>query len=290
MTLCGDVGGGYGGGSGDPIGKPIIEKLIGVDAEDYKEYSIIVECQDFECVCRGLQGKIRGKFECSLPNGKYLRKAIRKEYRTLTDDERIRFHNAVNQLKFSKIYDYFHALHYHHSYGGGAHGGPAFVVWHREFTKRFELSLREIDPSIALPYWDSTMDQILPDPKDSIMWTADFMGSVDKRGKLNSGPFEKWITLEVINKMANSDSQIHKEDGNAMIRRKLGSNFGNTLIQDFNLTTILTNHSIYLIFGDGEVRDGGVMKCNDSINWHGSQDGTSILIYYMNMNHVPPVM
>uniref|UniRef100_A0A914CN13 Tyrosinase copper-binding domain-containing protein n=1 Tax=Acrobeloides nanus TaxID=290746 RepID=A0A914CN13_9BILA len=168
-------------------------------------------------------------------------------------------------------------MHYHHSYGSGAHGGPAFVIWHREFTKRFELALRIIDPSIALPYWDSTMDQILPDPKDSIMWTHDFMGSVDKSRKLDSGPFKKWITLGVINKMDYSDKEIHEgavpivKLGNAMIKRNLGSKFGNTLIEDFNITTILSNHSMYLIFGDGGV---GVMKCNDSINWLGVQDGT----------------
>uniref|UniRef100_A0A914CQP5 Tyrosinase copper-binding domain-containing protein n=1 Tax=Acrobeloides nanus TaxID=290746 RepID=A0A914CQP5_9BILA len=253
------TGAGGCGGDGCPIGEEISEHLIGVDAKDYKQPSSIVECQDFNCICSRLQGRTRGKLDCSLPNGQVLRKAIRKEYRTLTDNERTRFHNAILRLKSSKVYDYFHALHYHHSYGGGAHFGPAFVIWHREFIKRFEIALRLIDPSIALPYWDMTMDQILPDPKDSIMWTADFMGSIDSNGYLNSGPFVNWITLEVINKSAITDSAIVEKTvpitklGGKKIQRRLGATFGNTLIQDININRIVTNYSIYLIFGDGGV-------------------------------------
>lgn len=40
-----------------------------------------------------------------LPNGQTLAMAYRKEYRMLTEDERLRYHNAVTMLKRSGEYD-----------------------------------------------------------------------------------------------------------------------------------------------------------------------------------------
>lgn len=50
------------------------------------------------------------------------------------------------------------------------HGGPEFLPWHRELCNRFETLLREVDPRVALHYWDWTTD---PRP----LFTADLMGS-----------------------------------------------------------------------------------------------------------------
>jgi hypothetical protein len=38
------------------------------------------------------------------------------------------------------------------------HGGPAFIPWHRELVNRYEALLKEVDPTVALHYWDWRTD------------------------------------------------------------------------------------------------------------------------------------
>uniref|UniRef100_A0A914CV78 Uncharacterized protein n=1 Tax=Acrobeloides nanus TaxID=290746 RepID=A0A914CV78_9BILA len=61
-------------------------------------------CATFACLCQRFGGMMKSRplSECVLRNGEVLSKSIRKEYRMLSDDERIRYHNAVNQLKNSR--------------------------------------------------------------------------------------------------------------------------------------------------------------------------------------------
>ena len=68
-------------------------------------------------------------------------RAIRKEYRSLSDDERHRFHTAVRELKNSRMdgkrkYDVFVGYHQANMAPGG-HFGPAFLPWHRELLFRW---------------------------------------------------------------------------------------------------------------------------------------------------------
>ncbi|CAD5220536.1 unnamed protein product [Bursaphelenchus okinawaensis] len=123
-------------------------------------------------------------------------KAIRKEIRMFSDQEKTDLFRAMNQLKHkyidnTSIWDLHTLIHYPDS-APGAHWGPAFLPWHREFLRQFEQALREQVPGVSLPYWDSTLDEGLPDPSDSILWTEELLGNGN--GYVKTGPFQDWDT------------------------------------------------------------------------------------------------
>ncbi|GMT28773.1 hypothetical protein PFISCL1PPCAC_20070, partial [Pristionchus fissidentatus] len=155
----------------------------------------IYQCLEIGCMCTYLRGTASNG-GCTLSNGQTVRKAIRKEYRVLSEDERERLHKALNELKRNGEYSTLARIHAEQTRGGAAHSGPAFLPWHREYIKRVELALRQIDPTLALPYWDSTLDGALPKPADSIMFSDDFGGVSTAGGEVQSGPFANWRTLE----------------------------------------------------------------------------------------------
>ncbi|CAD5210423.1 unnamed protein product [Bursaphelenchus okinawaensis] len=153
-------------------------------------------CMDLGCLCSFLQGLRGPNNQCQLRSGGTLQKAVRREIRTLSDGERQRLFQIMQQLKNSGQYDSMSGEHRAVGSSSGAHSGPGFLPWHREFMKRFEISLRLIDPNMALPYWDSVMDSYLPRPADSIFFSPIFMGEADAFGQVVTGPFSGWRTLE----------------------------------------------------------------------------------------------
>lgn len=113
---------------------------------------------------------------------------VRKNVRSLTAPERQAFVNALLELKARGKYNRF--VHWHHhimqpavlpfepydaNYRNGAHRGPAFLPWHREFLHQLETELRAIDPSVSLPYWNWTEDTA--EPAASPVWSEDLMGA-----------------------------------------------------------------------------------------------------------------
>lgn len=152
-------------------------------------------CMTIQCICPYMGGRPTGN-GCILPNGQPYLMALRKEYRMMTDNERNRWNNAVLQLKRSGEYDRLSVMHRQVGSSSGAHSGPGFLPWHREYMKRLEIAIRMVDPGIAMPYWDSVMDSYLPDPRDSIMFSQTFMGEADGAGQVVRGPFAGFRTLE----------------------------------------------------------------------------------------------
>jgi tyrosinase len=128
---------------------------------------------------------------------------VRKDIRSLSISERQTFVNALLELKAKGKYDKF--VHWHHhvmqpavlpfeprdaNYRNGAHRGPAFLPWHREFLCQLETALRAIDSSVSVPYWNWTEDTA--DPAASPVWSEDFMGGNGVEAdewRVSSGPF-----------------------------------------------------------------------------------------------------
>ncbi|VDM67872.1 unnamed protein product, partial [Strongylus vulgaris] len=151
----------------------------------------IYECFDLRCVC-GFMGGNMGSGRCVLRNGAVLGQAFRREYRVLSDAERNRFHSAMWAIKNSGVYDYFARIHSRFAIATGAHAGPAFMPWHREYLKRVEFALRTVDASVAIPYWDSTLDSRLPTPSHSVMFSSELMGG-SRAGEVRDGAFRGWM-------------------------------------------------------------------------------------------------
>jgi tyrosinase len=115
---------------------------------------------------------------------------IRKNQSSLTPAERAAFVAAVKALKASGAYDVFvdqHRTAFMAGPNDPAHGGPAFLPWHREYLRRFERALEGIDPTVSIPYWDWTVDRTAA----ASLWGPDFMGGngtgADQR--VTTGPF-----------------------------------------------------------------------------------------------------
>lgn len=93
---------------------------------------------------------------------------VRKNANTLTADERDRYLYAVARVNMSLgnyvVHQWIHAVS-----SAQAHGGPAFLAWHRPFILRYERELQAVDPAAALPYW--RFDEAAP-----AVFSPSFMG------------------------------------------------------------------------------------------------------------------
>lgn len=89
-----------------------------------------------------------------------------------------------------------------------------------------ELALRFEDPNAFLPYWDSTLDEGLPNPCDSVLWSLHLIGNAD--GFVTSGPFSNWT--------ATNQSGDNFGEG---IYRSCGSNKRGRLINPADIYNIM---------------------------------------------------
>tara|TARA_R110002095_G_scaffold205672_1_gene189209 strand:- start:654 stop:1553 length:900 start_codon:yes stop_codon:yes gene_type:complete len=86
---------------------------------------------------------------------------IRQNIANLNDDERSSLVEAILELGRKKFADgvsyWFKQDQIHHGMEH-VHMFPDFLPWHRELLNKFETMLQEVDPSVALHYWDWTTD------------------------------------------------------------------------------------------------------------------------------------
>jgi tyrosinase-like protein len=112
----------------------------------------------------------------------------RKNLKTLSVSERTAFVNAFITIMDNGIADEYANIH--SGAGVHGHGGPAFVAWHREYVRRFELELQAVDPNVNLPYWDWTEANLNSAGTESLIWRNDFLGGPgdDSGGGGPTGP------------------------------------------------------------------------------------------------------
>ncbi|XP_048753556.2 uncharacterized protein LOC125664792 [Ostrea edulis] len=117
------------------------------------------------------------------------KRAIRREIRVLSDEQRQRFFYALNVMKAEGCYDAWASIH-----SGlviqSAHSGPNFLGFHRVYLTFLELSLQRVDSSVSLPYWDSTMDYDMVNPRETALFTSQLLGN--GIGQVRNGPFVGW--------------------------------------------------------------------------------------------------
>jgi hypothetical protein len=106
-------------------------------------------------------------------------KYVRREIRTLSENDREKVFDAMltlyktNQTEGEALYGSkyisIETFMYYHLSGAGSsdcdhwHDGAGILTHHAAITLAFEQSLQAIDSSIALPYWEYAMDDILYD-------------------------------------------------------------------------------------------------------------------------------
>ncbi len=81
-----------------------------------------------------------------------------------------------------------------------AHSGPAFLPWHREFIRRFELELQQVNDGtgITLPYWNWSEDSSKK-WSDMAVWNVDCMGgngNISNNFIVDTGPFQRWAIVD----------------------------------------------------------------------------------------------
>ncbi|VDK64988.1 unnamed protein product [Cylicostephanus goldi] len=118
---------------------------------------------------------------------------------------------AFNKMKTAGVYD---RIGFVHKYSG-VHEGPGFFTWHREYLKRFEIVFRRYLPAgsrLGLPYWDSTLESELPDPRESLFFSALFVGSSNSSGQITDGPFSDWLNMEVLTPILPDSTKIIQKE------------------------------------------------------------------------------
>ena len=193
----------------------------------------------------------------------------RKSAVDLPQQERDRFIEAVKWLKSEMVptrdkdgeisrYDQFVAIHLGvtRRFGSidqnttirdgqdGAHRDAAFLPWHREFLRRFELALQEFDPAVSLPYWDWSRHEETED----VLFRDDFMGpnggpNGSGGGTIPSGHFAEsngWVV----------DERLHIRRLTSMEEPSPSQSFGRSLIRRMrSVQELPTSNDVNEVFG-----------------------------------------
>uniref|UniRef100_A0A2C9KDQ8 Tyrosinase copper-binding domain-containing protein n=1 Tax=Biomphalaria glabrata TaxID=6526 RepID=A0A2C9KDQ8_BIOGL len=99
--------------------------------------------------------------------------------------------------------------------------GPGFLGWNRIYLYLYENALRQVDPRICLPYWDSTLESELNNPLESSLWSAEYFGTA--RGPVRKGPFANWrlpVGTELIRNVGVDGDLLSNQIINGILSRR----------------------------------------------------------------------
>ncbi|KAH3776229.1 hypothetical protein DPMN_177649 [Dreissena polymorpha] len=79
--------------------------------------------------------------------------------------------------------------------------------------------MRNIDNTVSLPYWDSSLDNEMANPANTILFSKEFLGK--GFGQVPTGPFANWATpIGPLTRNIGSDSRLFsKENVKAILTR-----------------------------------------------------------------------
>ncbi|KAJ3103064.1 hypothetical protein HDU97_010420 [Phlyctochytrium planicorne] len=122
----------------------------------------------------------RGLFIESISTSSCALQGSRKEWRKMTTAEKTAYINAVQKLRTTpspagRESLYFDLVAIHAAAAAYIHMTPLFLPWHRAFLRLYENSLRKIDPTVSLPYWDWSADA--PNPLKNGINITQIIGS-----------------------------------------------------------------------------------------------------------------
>jgi len=141
-------------------------------------------------------------------------KYVRREIRTLTDEDRndvldaletiYRLPTEEGMVIFGDDYrgmDYFLK---EHLIGAGQkdcdhwHDDAGIMTHHIAYTMEVEQSMQLVNPRVAMPYWDYTIDDYLYDSNlgDSVVWSDDWFGEMSPDNSLHIITKGRWKFLK----------------------------------------------------------------------------------------------
>jgi len=164
-------------------------------------------------------------------------KYVRREIRTLTDEDRTRYFAALEVVHRTDLssgkavygnefrnYEYFTTKHLNANqindcfpFVGPFHGSNAFLTSHAAFTLELEQSLQSIDPSLTQPYWDFSFDADFYGAewwKQSDIVGYDFFGPLESGGPSHTINASRWFNfIPVATTLSSSKTEVYNAFG-----------------------------------------------------------------------------
>jgi len=165
---------------------------------------------------------------------KLMAKYVRREVRSLSDADREAWLSGVmvmqrvptlvgQSLYGSKYLSKDHFTRVHLYYGGALdcdhwHQGAGFVTSHVALTLQWEQALQAINPSIAAPYWDFTVESTFfgaSDWRSSLLFADDWFGEAAPENDLHTVVSGRWAFVPT---MANSQEFTYWTNSYGLMR------------------------------------------------------------------------